>query len=263
MSDVTVDLPARKSPAAFRLQGLVVPGAIVLVWLAAVDSGLVRGPLLVPLHDILTGWLLDESGREIWPALGVSLLRLAVGFAIGGALGVAAGIALGLSRPAQQAVAPTVHAVRQITLFAWIPLLTAWFGNGEAAKIAFIAIGVFFPMFVNTEQGLRTIPAIYREVAFVSRLPLWKRLTKLILPGALPAILIGVEVALLTAWIGTVGAEYAIGTGRGVGSYLAAAREQFRMDLVLVGVLVLAIVGYALSRISGLAFRRLIKWRAR
>ncbi len=253
-------------PATFSMRGLrgaVVPAVIVLAWLLFVDGGFIQSPLLVPLRDIAAGLLWDANGQQIWPALGISLLRVIAGFALGGIAGAAAGVALGLSRPAYRTVAPTVHAVRQITLFAWIPLLTAWFGNGELAKIAFISIGVFFPIFVNTEQGLRSIPVAYREIAQVTRLPLHKRLTKLILPGALPSILIGVEIALLTAWIGTVGAEYAIGSGRGVGAYLAAAREQFRMDLVLVGVLVLALVGYALSLLSGLAFRKLIKWQVR
>lgn len=257
VSTLPASVPARKR------RGAVVPGAIVLVWLVVVDSGAVRSPLLVPLRDIVGGLLWDANGQQIWWALGVSLLRVSAGFAIGGLVGVAAGVALGLSRPAHQTVASTIHAVRQITLFAWIPLLTAWFGNGEAAKIAFISIGVFFPIFVNTEQGLRSIPVAYREIAQVTRLPLNKRLFKLILPGALPSILIGVEIALLTAWIGTVGAEYAIGSGRGVGAYLAAAREQFRMDLVLVGVLVLALVGYALSLLSGFAFHKLVKWQVR
>jgi sulfonate transport system permease protein len=250
-------------PAAIRLRGAVVPVLILAGWLATVDTGLFQSPLLVPLHTIAGDLLWDENGRAIWPALASSLTRLALGFAIGALAGIVLGVALGLSRPAQRAVAPTVHTLRQVTLFAWIPLLTAWFGNGEAAKIVFIAIGVFFPVFVNTEQGLRTIPLVYREVASVSRLGFWTRVTRLLLPGTLPSILIGIEVALLTAWIGTVGAEYAIGTGSGVGSYLATAREQFRMDLVLVGVLVLAAVGYALSVFSHLAFRKTIKWRGR
>lgn len=254
---------SQASISARKLRGALIPAALVLIWLAVVDGGAVRNPLLVPLRDIAAGLLWDADGQQIWPALGISLLRVLMGFTIGGLAGVAVGVALGLSRPAHQSVAPTIHSVRQITLFAWIPLLTAWFGNGELAKIAFISIGVFFPIFVNTEQGLRSIPIAYREIAEVTRLPLHKRLIKLILPGALPSILIGVEVALLTAWIGTVGAEYAIGSGRGVGSYLAAAREQFRMDLVLVGVLVLALVGYALSLLSGFAFRKLIKWQVR
>lgn len=76
-------------------------------------------------------------------------------------------------------------------------------------------------------------------------------------------MLTGVELALLTAWIGTVGSEYAIGTGRGIGAYLATARDVFRMDLVLIGVLVMALVGYGLSRVAQLLFLRLIPWRTR
>jgi sulfonate transport system permease protein len=150
-----------------------------------------------------------------------------------------------------------------VTLFAWIPLLTAWFGNGEGSKIVFIAISAFFPTFLNTEAGLRAIPAQYREVADVVLLTTRTRITRLLLPSALPSILIGIEVALLTSWIGTVGAEYAIGSGRGIGAFLAAARELFRMDLVLIGVLLLALVGYGLSLVSQHLFNTLIKWKVR
>ena len=244
-------------------RGAVVPLSLLALWVAIVDTGLVSSSLLVPLHKILVAPFLDADGQLIWPALGMSLLRVAAGFAIGTTLGITLGLALGLSRPAQTAVSPTIHTLRQITMFAWIPLLTAWFGNGEGAKIFFISMSAFFPTFLNTEQGLRTVPLIYREVATALRLPLRVRITKLMLPAALPSILIGVEIALLTAWIGTVGAEYAIGSGRGVGSYLSAARELFRMDLVLVGVVVLALVGYGFSRISQFAFRMLITWRGR
>ena len=89
------------------------------------------------------------------------------------------------------------------------------------------------------------------------------RLRRLVWPAALPSVLIGIEVGLLTAWIGTVGSEYAIGTGRGIGAFLAAARDVFRMDLVLIGVFVLAVVGYGINRLVQAASHRLLSWKTR
>lgn len=243
--------------------GAWLPLALAAAWLALVDSGWFTHPLLVPLHQVLSAPFTDEQGRQLWGALGASLLRVALGFALGASLGVLLGVAIGLSRPAQRAVAPTLNGLRQVALFAWIPLLTAWFGNGELVKTVFIAVSSFFPVFLNTEQGVRGIPPAQREVAAALRLRPWQRLRRLVLPASLPAMLTGVELALITAWIGTVGAEYAIGTGRGIGAYLATARDVFRMDLVLVGVLALAGVGAAFARLAQALFHHLIFWRPR
>lgn len=243
--------------------GAWLPLAIAAAWLLLVDTGWYAHPLLVPLHEVLAAPFLDEQGRQIWPAAAASLVRVALGFLVGASLGIAVGVAVGLSRPAQLAVAPSIHGLRQVALFAWIPLLTAWFGNGDTVKIVFISISTFFPVFLNTEQGVRAIPPVYREVAAVARLGPWLRLRRLVLPAILPSVLTGVELALLTAWIGTVGSEYAIGTGRGIGAYLATARDVFRMDLVLIGVLVMALVGYGLSRFAQYLFVRLVPWRNR
>lgn len=141
--------------------------------------------------------------------------------------------------------------------------MTSWFGNGEPAKVVFISLSAFFPAFLNTEQGVRGISPALREVAHALRLSSAKRIVKLVLPAAFPAILVGVQIALLTAWIGTVGSEYAIGIGRGIGAFLVAARESFRMDLVLVGVLALALIGYGFSRASRHLYTRLITWQIR
>lgn len=243
--------------------GAWLPLAIGTAWLLLVDTGAVAHPLMVPLHEVLAAPFADEQGRQIWSAAASSLVRVALGFLIGAGLGIVLGLAVGLSRPAQLAVAPTVHGLRQVALFAWIPLLTAWLGNGDLVKIVFISISTFFPVFLNTEQGVRGIPPAYREVAAIVRLGSWLRLRRLVLPAILPSVLTGVELALLTAWIGTVGSEYAIGTGRGIGAYLATARDVFRMDLVLIGVLVMALVGYGLSRFAQFLFLRLIPWRTR
>ncbi|MDH7795470.1 MULTISPECIES: ABC transporter permease [unclassified Beijerinckia] len=261
MTDILLPRDAR--PKLPDLRGLVVPVLFLGAWLALVDTGLVEHPLLVPLTKVLSAPFVDPDGQQIWVALGISLLRGTIGFVLGASLGVTLGILLGLSRTATTTVSPTIHTLRQITLFAWIPLLTAWFGTGEGSKLVFIALSAFFPTFLNTELGLRTVPLSYREVAIVTRMPVRRRIIRLMLPGALPSILIGLEIALLTAWIGTIGAEYAVGSGRGIGAYLAAARELFRMDLVLIGVLVLAIVGYGLSLASRQLFRFCVKWKTR
>lgn len=247
------------SPALWR--SLTVPLVFIAAWYALSRSGWVDSRLLVAPDRAFAVPFDDPDGRMLWPALAVSVCRMLAGFTIGAGLGAVLGFVMGLSPLGNRLFGLSFNAVRQITLFAWIPLLTAWFGNGETAKLVFIALSAFFPMALNTLQGLRDLPVHYRELASVLRLSRRTMLLRVWLPASLPAIATGIELALIGTWIGTVGAEYAMGFGRGVGIYLAEGREQFRMDIVLVGAVALAVVGYALNRIFAIGLGRLMSWR--
>ncbi|MFD1793980.1 ABC transporter permease [Ochrobactrum teleogrylli] len=228
-------------------RGAVVPIAALIVWWVALSAGLISGPMAIHPLQVLEAPFLDPSGRELWAALAASIVRVAVGGSIGGIAGLVLGFVVGSYRWAGLALAPSIHAVRQVALFAWIPLLTAWFGNGEGTKLVFTALSTFFPLFLATEQGVRQVPSSLIEVAKTLHLKRRTSICRLYLPSALPSIYVGLQIAALSAWIGTIGAEYAIGNGRGLGSYIASARDQFRMDIVIVGVFTLAAGGVLLS----------------
>jgi sulfonate transport system permease protein len=250
--------PAGNHKAVWR--GLVVPALLVLGWMAFTHlHG--SSPLVIPLGRILAAPFTDEAGGNLWASLASSIVRFAGGFVIGAGAGTLMGLALGMSDIADRAVAPSITALRQIALFAWIPLLTAWFGNGESAKLTYIAMSAFFPAALDTQNGLRAISLQHLEVALVLRLSRRRRITRLLLPGALPSIFIGVQIALIGAWLGTVGAEYAMGNGQGIGAFIAQGREQFRMDIVAVGVIALALVGYLINLGCVRIFRRLLVWQ--
>ncbi len=263
MTDITIGT-VKKAPrrGAVRIwRGAALPLALLGAWAIVPHLLSAPHPLLVPLDEVLAAPFTDTSGREVWESLVQTLLRYGAGFALGAVAGLALGLLVGASGLADRLISPSFNAVRQIALFAWIPLLTAWFGNGEGSKLAFIALSAFFPVALNTHDGLRTIGRGYMEVAAVLKLSWGRRVTKLLLPGALPSIFIGLQIGLITAWLGTVGGEYMIGVGRGLGIFIAEARGQFRMDLVLVGVIFLALIGFA----ANVAFRRLfeplIRWQ--
>jgi sulfonate transport system permease protein len=239
-------------------RGAALPSVLILAWTLTAHLGLIRSNLLPPIERVVALPFFDEAGRELWAGLAASVLRLMAGFVVGAAAGVALGFATGMSRTADRAIGPSIHALRQIALFAWIPLLTAWFGNGEIAKIVYIALSAFFPAALNTHEGVRNIPPQYLDVAGALRLSRRTRIARLLFPGALPSIFVGIQLALITAWLSTVGAEYAMGTGRGVGSFMAAGREQFRMDVVILGVIVLALAGYAVNTGCTWAFRKML-----
>lgn len=241
-------------------KGAWVPLGLLAAWAFAAGSGLAASPLFVSPLEVLRVPFADPDGREVWASLGASILRIAGGGITGALLGLIFGTLCGLSRAASLGVAPTLHTARQIAVFAWIPLFTAWFGNGETTKLVFTALSTFFPVFLATERGIRSTPKGLEDVARTLHLPFGKRLFCLYLPAALPTIQVGLRIAVLSAWIGTIGAEYAIGNGRGLGSFIASARDQFRMDIVLVGVFVLAAGGVALNHACERLFAILFPW---
>ena len=258
--------PSATGLSLARWRGLVLPVALVGLWAALSAAGAINSRLLVPPAQVVTTAIEGFADGSVPGALAATLLRALAGWGIGVAAGLLVGITLGLSGVARRLADPTINSARQIALFAWIPLLSAWFGNGEVMKITLIAIGAFFPMALAAEAGCYNVPAPYREVGRVLELDRWTTLRRIVLPAATPALLSGLELSLNIAWLGTFGAEYLIGTGYingmgdGLGAYLAAAREYARMDKVIVGVVSLALLGLALDRAIVLLSRRILPW---
>lgn len=245
------------------LRGAVVPvGLLLLWWLAAalhwVDTKIVASPPAV----LEAAWQAAASG-ELWRNLGASLQRNLSGFVLGGLLGLAFGSLLGLSRLAERLAGPTFHAAKQIALFAWIPLLSAWFGFGEPAKVAFVALAVFYPVALNSFEGIRATRVELYEVARVLGLSPAQRLFTLVLPSAAPAIFTGLHLGLIYAWLATIGAEYFFSAGPGIGNTMIDGREHFDMDQVLYGLLVVGAVGLLLNRLAGWLESRTLAWRVR
>lgn len=143
-----------------------------------VDANILVSPLAV-LATTVKG-LLDGT---LISGMALSLGRTLGGLVLGGGLGFALGLLLGLSRNSERVLGPTLAAIRQIAIFAWVPLLTAWFGLGELAKWVFVALAAFFPLFIATQRSVANLSPQLNEAAQVLRLNLRQRLRRLILPG--------------------------------------------------------------------------------
>jgi sulfonate transport system permease protein len=242
------------------LPWLVPVGLLVLwQWLSAtaqVDANLLPAPstvietLLAGLHD-----------RTLLDALLSTSVRAAAGLAVGGTLGVLLGVALGLSRTADRLFGPTFATLRQVAVFAWIPLITAWFGIGEGGKVVFVALAAFFPMFVAAHHGVVNRSAQLDEVARMLRLNARQRLRVLVLPGAASALFSGLHLGLTYAWLSAIGAEYFMRSGEGIGSVLINAQQLALMEVVMSGMVLVGLVGAAL-RIAGERLEaRATRWR--
>ena len=227
--------------------GAVLPILLLSSWAAAVHFGLLdvriwSSPELV----FASGWTALRDG-SLAAALLASLKRDLLGFAIGAGLGLPLGLLLARVRLADRLLSPTLNATRQIALFAWVPFLSLWLGNGEQGRVAFIALAAFFPVLLNSHLGAARVETRYLEVARVLCLKPHRLLLKVILPSALPNILTGLRLGLIYAWLGTIGAEYLFATTTGIGSMMIDARDLFRMDLVILGMIVIGGVGFALN----------------
>jgi len=256
-------LGVRRFGVPRALRGWVLPALLLLLWWAAVRFGWSTSPLLVPPAKVWHTAVAQAESGELWVALGASLWRNLAGFVLGASLGLLFGTALGLSRLFEALVGPSFHTLKQISLFAWIPLISVWFGLGDMAKVVFLSLAAFFPMVLNTFEGIRSVPRESLEVARVFAFSRWQLLTRVVLPAASPSIFAGVHLALIYAWLATLGAEYLLVSGKGIGNTMIDGREHFWMDLVLFGVIVVGLVGFSLNWVATQLERRLLAWRGR
>ena len=245
------------------LRGFVIPLLLIARWWAAVRFGWSSSPLLVAPGQVWQTGVEQVTSGRLFAALGASLWRDLIGFAIGAGAGLAAGALLGASRLAEKLAGPSFHTLKQISLFAWIPLLSVWFGLGDAAKVAFLSLAAFFPVVLNTFEGIRGVPPDLLEVARVLKFTAVQRWRRVILPAAAPSIFAGVHLGLIYAWLATLGAEYLLVAGEGIGNLMIDGREHFRMDQVLLGVFIVGAVGFTLNWIAGRLEARALAWRGR
>ncbi|WP_300456348.1 ABC transporter permease [Accumulibacter sp.] len=243
-----------------RTQGLLVPGILVIVWEAVVRAGWVSAHLLPPPSELVTT-LADLAGNGALAGhIGVSGLRVLIGFCIGAGLAVAIGAAVGLSRRTEALLDPTFQALRAIPSLAWGPLLLLWLGVDEAPGITLIAIGAFFPVYLNFVAGIHNVDRKLVEVGGIYGLTGYRLIARIFLPAALPNLFTGLRSGLSLSWMFLVAAELIAAT-RGLGYLLTDGRETGRADLVIVAIIVLALLGKTSDSLLRWLEDRLLGWR--
>ncbi|MEV4695492.1 ABC transporter permease, partial [Micromonospora echinospora] len=208
---------------------------------------------------LATGWRLARDGT-----LGVHLLdsltRAALGLLIGGGLALVLGAAAGLLRLGDDLVDPPVQMARMLPHLGLVPLLIIWVGIGESLKVTLVALGAFFPIYFNTYAGIRDIDERLVEAARTCGLGLAARLRHVVLPGALPALFLGLRLAIGAAWLSLVVGEQ-VNAQTGVGFLMMEAREFSQTDVVVLGLLIYALLGLASDLLIRYAERRTLAWR--
>ena len=202
---------------------------------------------------------LVRSG-DIWLHLGASLYRLVWGWTLGTLAGVAVGIAAGLFTYARSGIVPFVAAFFPIPKIALLPLFIIWFGIGEESKIATIFFGVFFPTVIAVYGGVDNVDRQLVRMGQSFGLSWWSIVTKIVLPGSMPAILSGFRISTSIAIILLVAAEM-IGAEYGIGAYVLLAGNLMATDQLIAGVAMLSALGLTVSAILTRVERFVLRWR--
>ncbi|MFC7342932.1 ABC transporter permease [Saccharopolyspora griseoalba] len=252
--------PRRKPPHPRQLRRWISPIALLGIWQLVSGTGLVPPEKLAAPDVILrSGWELVISG-ELGPHLAVSLSRVALGALLGVTLGLAAGLLAGLARWGNDLLDPPLQMLRTLPHLGLVPLLILWFGIGEAPKIALVALGVVFPMYLNVHGAIRGVDPKLLEAASVLGFTRAQRIRHVVLPSALPNVLIGLRQGLGVAWLSLIIGEQ-VNTDTGIGYLINNAREFLRTDVIVFGLLVYAALGLLTDALVRLLERRALRWR--
>jgi len=254
-----MSLQAINSRLGSALLPWALPLGVLVAWEAASQTGLISARVLpAPSEVAAAGYRLLLSGelaRNVW----VSFLRAIIGLAIGGSIGFALGLANGVSRRSERVTDTFLQMIRNIPHLALIPLVILWFGIEEGAKIFLVALGVFFPIYINTQHGIRTVDVQLVEMGRTYGMSSSELFWRVILPGALPSIFVGLRYALGIMWLTLIVAE-TIAASSGIGYMAMQAREFLLIDVVVLSIVIYALLGKLADSLARLLEGTCLKW---
>jgi sulfonate transport system permease protein len=251
--------PKRAVQLPYRTMSWTVPILLLALWELLSRTGVIAPDVLPAPGSVgVRAWHLTETG-ELPRHLRESLKRVAVGLAVGGGAGLVLGVATGFSRLFDALIDRTVQIVRAIPFLAILPLVMVWFGVGESGRYFLVALGTLFPVYLNTVLGIRQVDPKLLEMGRVIGLPRLQLVRTVVLPGALPSILLGVRLALTNAWLALVIAE-TVGAPAGIGFMATNAREFLQTDVIVLVIVLYALIGLSTDLIARALERRFLAW---
>jgi sulfonate transport system permease protein len=243
-----------------RLRRVIGPLLVLLAWWVAAQTGLVDHRQLASPAQVIGVFASELRDGSLLQNLGVSLFRVAQGLTLGVTVGVIAGCIAGTLRFGDDLVDPIVQMLRTVPFVALTSLFIVWFGINEQPKILLVALASFFPVYLNTFNGIRNVDARLVEAAQGFGLNRLGLVWEVVLPGALPQALLGFRYALGVSWLALVIAEQ-INAQSGVGYLLTNAQNNLDTAGVIAGVVTYATLGIVTDAIVRLLEARLLTWR--
>nr|WP_230986713.1 ABC transporter permease [Cohnella fermenti] len=240
--------------------GAAIPIVFLVLWQMLYETGRLDANFFSSPTDIASA--IGELARsgELFRDIGISLWRVVCGFAIGGTLGLIFGLLSGFSRRTEMMIDPLFQLLRMTPSLAIAPLFILWFGFGETSKVLIIAVGAYFPIYVNTVLGIRNVDNKLVEVSQVLAYSRFSQIAKLIVPSSVPSILLGVRLSLAVAWLSVVVAEM-INSKSGIGYLIYFGQYNSRIDYIFVGIILFATAGKLVDSFVRYLERRLLGWR--
>ena len=251
--------PGQRLPDLSPLVPYLLPVGAVLLWQLASSAGWISNRLMPAPSAVLSAfWDRILSGRLLID-IQASAVRAVSGLLVGGSIGFALGIANGVSRHAYALTDTTLQMLRTIPNLALIPLVILWFGIGEEAKLFLTALGVFLPIYLNTLHGVRTVDPQLIEMGKVFGMDGWTLFRKVIFPGALPSIFVGLRFSLGIMCLTLIVAE-SMAASAGIGHMANSAREFMMTDVVVLALVIYALLGKLADVTARFLERRTLRW---
>ena len=239
--------------------GWVLPIGLLAIWEVAARLGFMAETILpAPSAVLLAAWTLLLKG-ELFTHISVSGARALAGFAVGGLIGFGLGLANGLSNVSRKFTDTTLQMIRNVPHLALVPLVIIWFGIDEGAKLFLVALGVFFPIYVNTLLGILTVDPQLVEMGRAYGMSNATLFRRVLLPGALPSIFVGVRYGLGIMWLTLIVAE-TIAASSGLGYMAMQAREFLLVDVVVLAIIIYALLGKLADSVARALERRSLQW---
>lgn len=253
---------ARAGRIALRggVAGLGLPLLLLLVWDALSRSGVAR-PNLLPAPSAVLRALRDLwVAGELWGHVEITLLRVLLGFLLGTAVATVLGALTGYSPFWRRLLDPLLQALRSIPSIAWVPLFVLWLGIFEASKVTLIAVGAFFPVYLNTMAGIQQVDRKLVEVARIHGYGGAALIRRVLLPATLPAYVTGLRGGLGLAWMFVVAAEF-MGASEGLGFLLIDGQQTGRPANIIAAILLFAVFGKLSDLALALLARPFVSWQ--
>jgi ABC-type nitrate/sulfonate/bicarbonate transport system permease component len=244
-----------------RLLNVISPLALLVLWELCARFGFIDTRFFPAPSSVMATMAEMLRSGELVTHTAVSLQRLAYGAVLGGVPALVLGIAMGLNRPIRALVDPLVATTYPIPKSAILPLALLIFGLGEGSKIFMVAIGVFFPVVINTTTGVLEINKIYLDVGQNYKASRWNMFWTIALPGALPVIMTGFKLGIGIGLVLIAVAEM-VGAKSGLGYLIWSAWSTFAVEQMYVGLFVIAIIGFLLTLALNELERVIIPWKA-
>jgi sulfonate transport system permease protein len=238
------------------------PLAVFVIWELVCRAGLFPPEIVVPPEAIWATLQDMLHSGELQHNVVSSLSRLCLGYGLGAASGLALGLAMGLSPTVEAYLNPLFQFVRQLPTLILIPAFLMIFGVGETIIIVLVAKAAALPVALAGFEGVRGIPKVYFDLSGLYKVPLPTRLTQVILPALVPAVVTGMRLAFSHAWVVLVATELLVAQD-GIGQMMEWGRQMFRIDYVIIGIILTALIGFGIDRCFRTAERRLGAWRYR